>query len=87
MNKLVQTILLILVVSLGIALRMTISGWLFIIGILTMIVFGLSHLLIHNYGQIFLSEKKISNYALIILSHLFFISIFLFSVPLMLQAE
>jgi len=80
MNKTVQTILLILTVSLGIAFRMTIFGWLFIIGIGTIIVFSVSHILIHNFAQTYLSEKKTSNYALIILSHLFFISIFLFQV-------
>lgn len=80
MNKTAQTILLILAVSLGIALRMTIFGWLFIIGIATIIIFGISHLLIHNYAQTYLSEKKISNYTLIFFSHLLFISIFLFQV-------
>lgn len=78
MNRIIQTVLLILALSIGIALRMTIFGWLFIIGVGTILVFGISHLLIHSYTQQFLSKKKFSNIILIILSHVFFILIFLF---------
>jgi len=80
MNKAVQTFLLIVAVSLGVALRMSIFGWFFIIGIATILIFGISHLLIHNYGQTYLAKNKFSSYALIFLSHLLFISIFLFQV-------
>lgn len=78
MNKIIQTTLLILALSFGIALRMTIFGWLFFIGIGTILIFGISHLLIHSYTQQFLSKRKFSNIVLIILSHVFFILIFLF---------
>lgn len=78
MNKTLQTILLIFTVAFGIALRMTIFGWLFIIGIGTIVIFGISHLIIHNKARTFLSEQRTSNYVLIVLSHLFFVSIFLF---------
>jgi len=57
MNKAVQTFLLIVAVSLGVALRMSIFGWFFIIGIATILIFGISHLLIHNYGQTYLAKK------------------------------
>ena len=80
MNKILQTILLILVVSLGIASRMSILGWLFVIGLGTTILFGISHLLVHNFAQTSLAERKPANPLLIILSHLLFLSIFLFQI-------
>lgn len=78
MNKIIQTVLLILALSVGIALRITIFGWLFFIGVGTILIFGISHLLVHSYTQQFLSKKKFSNIILIILSHVLFILIFLF---------
>lgn len=78
MNKIIQIVLLILALSIGIALRLTIFGWLFIIGVGTILIFGITHLLVHSYTQQFLTEKKFSNVVLIILSHVSFISIFLF---------
>ncbi len=80
MNKTLQTILLILVVSLGIASRMSILGWLFVIGLGTTVLFGISHLLVHNFVQTSLAERKPANLILIILSHLAFLSIFLFQI-------
>lgn len=80
MHKSLQTILLILVVSLGIASRMSILGWLFVIGLGTTLLFGISHLLVHNFAQSGLAEKRPVNLLLIILSHLFFLSIFLFQI-------
>ena len=50
----------------------------FIIGVGTILIFVISHLLVHSYTQQFLSKKKVSNIILTILSHVFFISIFLF---------
>ena len=80
MNKTLQTALLTFIVAFGIALRISIFGWLFIIGITTIIIFGISHLIIHNKARTYLSEQKFSNYFLIFLSHLFFVSIFLFQI-------
>lgn len=80
MNKTLQTILLTCTVAFGIALRMSIFGWLFIIGIATIFIFGISHLFIHNKARTFLSEQRNSNYILIFLSHLFFVLVFLFQI-------
>lgn len=80
MNKTLQTVLLILTVAFGIALRMSIFGWLFIIGIATICIFGISHLIVHNRARTYLSERRISSYVLIVLSHLFFVLIFLFQI-------
>ena len=80
MNKTLQTVLLTLTVAFGIALRMSIFGWLFIIGIVTIFIFGISHLIIHNTARSYLSEQRISNYILIFISHLLFVLIFLFQI-------
>ncbi len=80
MNKTLQTVLLTLTVAFGIALRMSIFGWLLIIGIATIFIFGISHLILHNIARTYLSEQRISNYILIVLSHLFFILIFLYQI-------
>jgi hypothetical protein len=80
MNKTIQTILLIFTVAFGIALRMSIFGWLFIIGIATILIFGICHLIIHNNARTSLTEQKTANYILIFSSHLFFILIFLFQI-------
>lgn len=78
MNKTLQTILLTLVVSIGIGSRLSILGWLFIIGIGSSLIFGISHFIIHFYSMNYLSTNGKKNFIKIAFSHFFFLCIFLF---------
>ncbi|MFN7116240.1 MAG: leucine-rich repeat domain-containing protein [Saprospiraceae bacterium] len=78
MKKQIQTTLIILAISFGTAARLSIMGWLFFVGIGTIIIFGITHLVIHFYSMNYLSVANRNTIFLIILSHLFFISLFLF---------
>ncbi|WP_067037900.1 leucine-rich repeat domain-containing protein [Allomuricauda sp. CP2A] len=78
MNKTTQTILLTLVVSIGIGARLSILGWLFILGIGSALIFGISHLIVHFYSMNYLAKSGNKSLLLIILSHLSFLGIFLF---------
>jgi hypothetical protein len=77
MGKIPQIILLVLVISIGIAARLSILGWLFIIGISTSVLFGFFHFFIHFYSLNYFESHR-NKIPLIILSHLSFLGIFLF---------
>lgn len=78
MKKQIQTTLIILVISFGTAARLSIMGWFFFIGIGTIMIFGITHFVIHFYSMNYLSVANRRTIFLVILSHLFFISLFLF---------
>ena len=78
MNKTLQTILLTIIVSIGIGARLSILGWLFILGLGSAFLFGISHFIIHFYSMNYLTTKGNKNVLKIALSHLFFLCIFLF---------
>lgn len=78
MNKTIQAIILTFVISIGIGARLSILGWLFIIGFGSAIIFGISHILIHSRCMNFFATGGRWTILKFILSHLFFLGIFLF---------
>jgi hypothetical protein len=78
MKKTILVILLILVVVLGASTRLSVVGWLFLVGIISMAVFGFIHLLVHLRYIKALKDFRWVDYALIAVSHLLYIGIFLF---------
>lgn len=78
MNKTIQAIILTLVISIGIGARLSILGWLFIIGVGTSIFFGICHLLIHSKCMNYFEKGGRWTILKFILSHLFFLGIFFF---------
>jgi hypothetical protein len=80
MNKTIQSIILTIVISIGIAARLSILGWLYFIGIGTSILFGTSHLIIHLKSMNYLALKGRYNLLKLLLSHFFFLTIFFFQI-------
>jgi len=72
MKKELQLILLILIFSISAGMRMSIMGWLFFIGIGTIIIFGIIHFYIHIKAIDSLNEKGNFNILKILISHLLF---------------
>lgn len=78
MKKEIQTTLIILAFSIGAAARLSIMGWLFFIGIGSVFLLGLIHFVIHLYSMNYVSTVRGRTTWLVLLSHIFFISLFLF---------
>jgi hypothetical protein len=78
MRKEIQTTLIILAFSIGAAARLSIMGWLFFIGIGSVLLFGTIHFVIHFYSMNYISIANRRTILLILLSHIFFICLFLF---------
>src|SRR5688572_25297059 len=78
MKKELQAILLTLAFSIGAASRLLILGWLYLIGVGSVLFFGLIHFAIHSYALNYLSVPSRKSVILILLSHGFFLSLFLF---------
>jgi hypothetical protein len=78
MRKEIQATLIILAFSFGTAARLSIMGWLFLIGIGTVLIFGAIHFIIHFYSMNYLSAANRRTILLVLLSHIFFMSLFLF---------
>ena len=78
MNKYLQTTLLVLTVAFAVGARMNVMGWLFILGFIAILILVIAHFYIHFYAMNNLSIRSTRNIALIILSHVLFITLFLF---------
>ena len=78
MKKEIQAILLVLIFSIATASRLSILGWLFAIGLGSVLIIGITHFIIHFYSMNFLAVKGKRNNLKIILSHFLFLCIFLF---------
>jgi len=78
MKKGIQSILLTLVFSIAAAARLSILGWLFAIGVGSILIIGITHFIIHFYSMNSLAIKGKMNSLKIALSHLLFLCIFLF---------
>jgi len=77
LKKQIQVILIVITLSLGASIRLGIMGWLFIIGIISIILFSLIHLVINFKAMNSLSIKGNSN-KLILISHLSYLGLYLF---------
>lgn len=82
MNKTIQIIILTIVITIGIGARLSILGWLFIVGVGTIFIFGLIHFLIHTKYLDYFQTGGHWKTVRFILSHLFFLGIFLFQFDL-----
>lgn len=78
MKKIVQASLLVIVVSVGAAARLSILGWLGFIGIGTVLILGIAHFYIHFYAMNSLATGARANIFKILLSHFFFLNLFFF---------
>jgi hypothetical protein len=81
-NKTIQVIILTIVITIGIGARLSILGWLFIVGVGSTFIFGLTHYLIHTKYLDYFQTGGFWKTVRFILSHLFFIGIFLFQFDL-----
>lgn len=78
MNKNIQVVLIILAISLGASIRLGILGWLFILGVVSIVVLSIVHLTIHFYSMNYITGKNRSVFISVLLSHLSFLGMFLF---------
>lgn len=78
MKKSIQTILIILILSLGASIRLGVSGWLFIVGLVSIILLFSAHLFVHFYSMNHIARKEKGTNALVFLSHLSFLGLLVF---------
>jgi len=78
MKKELQAILLTLVISVSVAARLSVLGWLFAIGVGSVLIIGVAHFIIHFYSMNSLAIRGNLNTLKITLSHVLFLCIFLF---------
>jgi hypothetical protein len=78
MKKWLQALLLVLAFAIAAAARLSMLGWLFIIGVGSIVIIGIAHFIIHFYSMNYLATNARKNIPLIILSHVLFLCIFLF---------
>jgi hypothetical protein len=78
MNKILQSLLLVIVVSVAAAARLSLLGWFGFIGIGSVLVLGIAHFYMHFYSMNSLAVPRITNILYIIVSHILFLALFLF---------
>jgi len=78
MKKIIQTLLLVLTVSIAVAARLSILGWLGFMGIGSALILGIGHFYIHFYSMNSLSVRSKTNIFKILLSHFLFLNLFFF---------
>jgi uncharacterized membrane protein YciS (DUF1049 family) len=78
MRKQILTAILLITIAIGSLSRLSIAGWFFIIGVLSIIIFGTIHVILHyniiKYG----SNLKRTDLILIGISHLLYLNLFFF---------
>ncbi len=78
MRKQILTAILLITIAIGSLSRLSIAGWFFIIGILSIIIFGTIHIILHyniiKYG----SNLKRTDLILTGISHILYLNLFLF---------
>lgn len=78
MKKTILVILLISVILFGAFSRLSVLGWLFLVGVISIGVFGLIHLVVHLRYIKSSKDFKFIDYLLIGISHILFLGLFLF---------
>lgn len=78
MPKNAQKILLMIVILVAFAARLSVLGWLFVFAFASIIIMGSLHLFTHTYARNYLATKPNISLPLLLVSHLSFLNIFLF---------
>lgn len=78
MKKGFQITLIVLTVIFAVVVRLITVGWMYFIGVLSIPIFAIPHLIIHKKSQEYLSLKGQKNILKILASHFLFVCLFLF---------
>lgn len=78
MRKPVLTILLIIVLLIGSFSRLSIAGWFFIVGVLSVIIFGIIHVILHSNLIKYASDLRRADLIFVGISHILYLNLFLF---------